>query len=179
MKLLLILLFVLLFFKWIVFALLALPLKIVLLLKKRKDMAKAAGEKTAPSLLGGNPIEQHRSLMQKVKSTIARYIVGYLRYMDFQTGRIPSQHIRRWMYKYFWGVNYGKNVIIYYGAEIRNHHLLTIGEGSIIGDRAILDARHGGINIGKHVNISTAASFWTEQHDYNDPFFRCTEVKRG
>ena len=45
--------------------------------------------------------------------------------------------------------------------------MLTIGKGSIIGDRAILDARHGGIIIGKNVN------------DYNDPYFRCTNIKGG
>lgn len=39
-------LLVLLFFKWIVFALLALPLKVVLLMKKEKDAAKVAGRKT-------------------------------------------------------------------------------------------------------------------------------------
>lgn len=69
------------------------------------------------------------------------------------------------------------------------YHLLWCGnsqpsfahhrKGSIIGDRAILDARHGGIIIGKNVNVSTAASFWTEQHDYNDPYFRCTNIKGG
>ena len=37
-------LLVLLFFKWIVFALLALPLKVVLLMKKEKDAAKLPEE---------------------------------------------------------------------------------------------------------------------------------------
>ena len=45
-------LLVLLFFKWIVFALLALPLKVVLLMKKEKDAAKVAGRKTDLSVLG-------------------------------------------------------------------------------------------------------------------------------
>lgn len=172
-------LFVLLFFKWITFALLALPLKVVLLMKKEKDAAKVAGRKTALSVLG-NPVSECKlSLIQWIKTKVAFYIIGYLRYMDFQTGLIPSQHIRRWLYKYFWGANLAKGGVIYYGAEIRNHHLLTIGEGPIIGDRAILDARHGGIIIGKNVNVSTAASFWSEQHDYNDPYFRCTDVKSG
>jgi len=178
MKVLITILFVVLLFKWIIFALLALPLKVLLWMKKKKDLAKIVGEKTASSALESLP-DSTSSLLRRLKSLIVRYVVGYLRYMDFQTGRIPSQHLRRWMYKYFWGVNFGKNAIVYYGAEIRNHHLLTIGKGSIIGDRAILDARHGGINIGKNVNISTAASFWTEQHDYNDPYFRCTDSKGG
>lgn len=115
-------LLVLLFFKWIVFALLALPLKVVLLMKKEKDAAKVAGRKTDLSVLG-DPISGYKlSLIQQIKAKAASYIIGYLRYMDFQTGRIPSQHIRRWLYKNFWGVNLAKGGIIYYGAEIRNHH---------------------------------------------------------
>ena len=74
-------LLVLLFFKWIVFALLALPLKVVLLMKKEKDAAKVLGD----------PISGYKlSLIQQIKAKAASYIIGYLRYMDFQTGRIPS-----------------------------------------------------------------------------------------
>ena len=61
----------------------------------------------------------------------------------------------------------------------RASYNLFIGEGSIIGDRAILDARRGGIRIGKNVNIGTGVSFWTGQHDYNDPYFRSMPNKRG
>ena len=83
-------LLVLLFFKWIVFALLALPLKVVLLMKKEKDAAKVAGIKTDLSVLG-DPISGYKlSLIQQIKAKAASYIIGYLRYMDFQTGRIPS-----------------------------------------------------------------------------------------
>lgn len=83
-------LLVLLFFKWIVFALLALPLKVVLLMKKEKDAAKVAGRKTDLSVLG-DPISGYKlSLIQQIKAKAASYIIGYLRYMDFQTGRIPS-----------------------------------------------------------------------------------------
>ena len=83
-------LLVLLFFKWIVFALLALPLKVVLLMKKEKDAAKVAGRKTDLSVLG-DPISGYKlSLIQQIKAKAASYIIVYLRYMDFQTGRIPS-----------------------------------------------------------------------------------------
>ena len=63
-------------------------------------------------------------------------------------------------------------MVIYYGAEIRNHCGLKIGKGSIIGDRAILDARNG-IEIGENVNFSTGVSIWTEQHDHRDSNFKC------
>jgi acetyltransferase-like isoleucine patch superfamily enzyme len=55
---------------------------------------------------------------------------------------------------------------------------LHIGEGSIIGDRSILDARSG-IYIGKNVNFSSNVKIWSFQHDHSDPYFNCTEEKVG
>ena len=69
-------------------------------------------------------------------------------------------------------VNIANNVVIYYGADIRAPWNLKIGKGSIIGDKAILDARCG-ITIGKNVNFSSEVSIWSEQHDHRDPYFRC------
>lgn len=92
--------------------------------------------------------------------------------MDIETGKIPSHHIRRFIYKHIFTVRLADKAVIYYGAEIRSHHKLEIGEGSIIGDNAILDARNG-IQIGKNVNFSSGVQIWTEQHAHRDPWFRC------
>jgi len=67
-------------------------------------------------------------------------------------------------------VSIEKNVVIYYGTEIRSPWNLYIGEGTTIGDRCILDARSG-IYLGKNVNFSSEAAVWTLQHDVNDPDF--------
>ena len=100
------------------------------------------------------------------------YIRGYMRYMDFQTGLIPSHHIRNFIYRRIFLVQMEQKAIIYWGAEIRCHGKLKIGKGSIIGDKALLDARNG-ISIGKNVNFSSNISIYTEQHDHRDPMFRC------
>ena len=68
--------------------------------------------------------------------------------------------------------------VIYFGSEIRSHQNLHIGEGTIIGDRSILDARRG-IYIGKNVNFSSNVKIWSYQHDHSDPYFNCTEQKVG
>ncbi len=107
-----------------------------------------------------------------LKKTVWMYYTGLARYYDLSTGHIPSHHIRNFIYRKLFGVKLKKNAVIYYGAEIRNHRGLTIGQGSIIGDRAILDARNG-IEIGENVNLSTGVSIWTEQHDHRDPYFKC------
>ena len=101
------------------------------------------------------------------------FFVGFIRYIDIQVGLIPSHHIRDFIYKYIFKVKIGKKSVIYYGAEIRNHSKLIIGNGSIIGDKAILDARNG-IEIGDNVNFSTRVQIWTEQHDHKDSNFACT-----
>ena len=64
------------------------------------------------------------------------------------------------------------NVVIYYGAEIRDPSNITIEKGSIIGDNAILDGRNG-ITIGENVVFASNVKIWTEQHDHRDPWFRC------
>jgi acetyltransferase-like isoleucine patch superfamily enzyme len=86
------------------------------------------------------------------------------------TGRIPSQNIRRFIYRYFFRIKLGKNTIIYGGAEIRNPASLVIGDNTSIGHQAILDARCG-LTIGKNVNFSTGVWVWTMQHDPQDPYF--------
>lgn len=116
--------------------------------------------------------EQTIKSKQAIKSWITGIISGYIRYFTIQTGYIPSHHIRNFIYKYVLLIEMGHYSIIYFGAEIRDSFKLRIGEGSIIGDKSILDARNG-IFIGKNVNFSSNVSIWTEQHDHKDPLFRC------
>ena len=97
---------------------------------------------------------------------------GYFRYNLFQIAYIPSHIIRDFLYKKVCLVEIGPKAVIYFGAEIREPYKLKIGEGSIIGDRAVLDARNG-ISIGANVNLSTEVHIWTEQHDHRDPDFKC------
>lgn len=86
------------------------------------------------------------------------------------TGKIPSQTIRKLLYRFLFGIRMAKGVVIYGGVEIRNPRQLKIGENSIIGHRSILDARRG-LTIGKNVNLSTGVWIWTMEHDYQDPHF--------
>ncbi|MBN1556261.1 MAG: acyltransferase [Phycisphaerae bacterium] len=91
------------------------------------------------------------------------------------TGKIPSHAIRLFIYKHLFKARIGNKAVIYGGAEIRSPENLVIGERSIIGNSAKLDAR-AGIEIGKNVNFSTGVWIWTMQHDPQDPDFG---VKQG
>ena len=91
------------------------------------------------------------------------------RFVLFQIGMIPSVHLRTWLYRGV-GVKMGKNVTIHFRTEVRCPERLTLGDGTIIGDNAILDARRG-LTMGRNVNLSSDVSIYTHQHDHRDPYF--------
>jgi len=97
---------------------------------------------------------------------------GWTRYMMFQVGTIPSHHIRKFIYKAL-GAEIGKNVVFHFRTEIRGIHRLKIGNGTIIGDNALLAAKRG-LTIGKNVNLSSNVSIYSGAHDHRDPYFRST-----
>jgi acetyltransferase-like isoleucine patch superfamily enzyme len=82
---------------------------------------------------------------------------------------IPSHKVRIGVMKLF-GMKVGAGVGLYTGCEIRNAGGITIGKGTVIGNRCLLDGRRG-IEIGEKVNISPEVFIWTLHHDYNDPGF--------
>lgn len=101
---------------------------------------------------------------------------GGLRFSLYHISIIPSNHIRRFLYRGL-GARIGKNAIIHFKTEIREPTKLIIGKGSIIGDNAILDARSG-LKIGDNVNLSSNVSIYTLQHDHRDPYFACLQNRR-
>lgn len=113
-----------------------------------------------------------KSFFFKFVHIVAPFIKGYQRWMMIETGYIPSHHLRNFLYRHILLAKIAPNAAIYYGAEIRAGINLSIGEESIIGDKAILDARNG-IIIGENVNLSTGVHILTEQHAHKDPYFRC------
>lgn len=96
---------------------------------------------------------------------------GAMRFVIYHISEIPSHHVRRALYKGI-GCHLANNVIVYHKAEIRQPWNLFIGEGTIIGDNALLDARCK-LTIGENVNLSSNVSVYTLQHDYRDSWFRC------
>lgn len=124
--------------------------------------------------------KQHeRPFWEKILSGIDHKISGFkYRLCLYWVANIPSHHIRNFIYRYAYLMPLSKNVVIYKGAEIRFPANCFIGEGSIIGDNVILDAREG-IEIGENVNFSSNVSIWTLQHDYRDPLFKCNPEHYG
>jgi len=165
---LIIILCILIFFKKIFLLLSFYPIRFWMKREKNKEIRNFLKN----DLLNNESVLEYNSFINEIKKLINRYIVGFIRYSIFQVGMIPSHNIRNILYRKVYLVDIEKKAIIYFGSEIRTPYKLKIGEGSIIGDRSILDARNG-IYIGKNVNLSSNVSIWTEQHDYKDPYFKC------
>ena len=108
----------------------------------------------------------------QLKKKVRAVFVGLIRFFDIKIGYLPCLWLRHYIYRKVFLIKLGKDAIVHYGSEIRNHNHLSIGTHSIIGDRAVLDARNG-IVIGENVNISSDVHIYTEQHDHEDPLFRC------
>lgn len=158
--------------KWIIFILMACPLRLICAM----DRCKSRKAKEQVGLDYDTPPPIYRP---HFKGHVRRYLYGYMRYMLFQIGWIPSHHIRNFIYRHIFLVDMAPKSIIYWGAEIRGSYNLHIGKGSIIGDKSILDARREGIYIGENVSFGSNVSLYTEQHDYNDPWYRCNPAKSG
>ena len=103
----------------------------------------------------------------KVVEHFLRY--GGARFVIINISHIPSCHFRKLLYKGL-GVKMGKIVTIHFRTELRAPEKLSLGDGAIIGDNAILDARRG-LTIGRNVNLSSNVSIYTLQHDHRDPYF--------
>ena len=94
---------------------------------------------------------------------------GWQRFSLYQIGTLPSNHLRKWLYKGL-GTDCGKYSVFHFRTELRAPYRLKIGEGTIIGDNALLDARKG-LTMGDNVNLSSNVSIYTDQHDYRSPDF--------
>ena len=114
-----------------------------------------------PLMVGWGLYQNHKTNRFYKLLAVPAYIIerilrfGGGRFLIFNISIIPSIHLRR---------------------EIRAPWSLHIGQGTIIGDNAILDAREG-LNIGKNVNLSSNVSIYTLQHDHRDPYFGCPNPK--
>ena len=118
-----------------------------------------------------------KTLLKAPYVLISRITRGGLeRFVIINVGTIPSVSIRKCIYRIL-GVRMGKNVVFHYKTEIRNPFKLVVGDGSIIGDNAILDAREN-LTIGKNVNFSSNVSIYTLQHNHRDSYFGVDENRK-
>ena len=109
-------------------------------------------------------------MIRRIKNKYTEYYRGFLWwYTNTWLCNIPSKRYRAWKLVRM-GMKLDKNVRFYAGFHIRSPHNITIGEGSSIGPKVLLDGRKG-LTLGKSVVIGYEAILWTLNHDYNDKHF--------
>lgn len=87
----------------------------------------------------------------------------------------PSRRFRIFILNIM-GAKVPKETAVYGGNEYRNPKGLTIGKGTALGHRCLLDARSG-LEIGENVCFGTEVMIWTLHHDYNDLNFAAVGAK--
>lgn len=105
--------------------------------------------------------------MRAIASFFRRFVVDFLLFFLTVTGYLPIHQVRKLIYRMA-GVSIGEQVGFHWRARFYHPWKLTIGNNSIIGNDAMLDARNG-INIGENVSLSMGVWIWTMEHDPHDP----------
>ncbi len=123
--------------------------------------------------------------MKKLKRFISKYkdfvlfrVIFYIKKVlnDFNlllatiVGYIPSHFIRGLFYRYWLGITFPWNSIIYWRCRFFNPRGVHLGQHSIVGNDAFLDGRKG-LFIGNNVNIAGEVRIYTMEHDVNSQTF--------
>lgn len=134
--------------------------------KKHSEKTTGNSGKSTKNTIEPQRVSKKKQFVRKIRIALE----SWLRLNLFVISYFPSHYVRKFFYKYICYMEIGENVVIYYGTEIRAPWNISIEEGTIIGDKCVLDGRYG-IQIGKNVNFSTGAWLWTLQHDVQDSNF--------
>lgn len=119
-----------------------------------------------------------RKIRRRLATIWLEWVTGFL---WWGVGNLPSHHLRRFFYRLA-GVEIGAGSTIHMRARLYDPRHLVIGQDTIIGEQATLDARRqltasqGGITIGDHVAIASQVMIWTSKHDLGSPDFAPREA---
>lgn len=94
-------------------------------------------------------------------------------YILHLAGHIPLHHLRRLLYRMD-GMKIGRGSALHMGTVFYNPSNITIGEDTIIGEKAVLDGRNK-LTIGNHVDIASEVMIYNSQHDISSDNFATVE----
>jgi putative colanic acid biosynthesis acetyltransferase WcaF len=99
-----------------------------------------------------------------------RNLWGFGLYAIFLTGYIPSHGLRKFLYRYLFGVKIGRRSIIHWQTRWFKPSGIRIGNECNIGNNAFLDGRCG-LTIGNRVATGAEIMIYTLQHDIDSADF--------
>lgn len=122
-------------------------------------------------------IQSNKSIKHIIRYFFDHYLYGLMRYSIIKVGKIPSNRIRRFVYRHVFCMNITNNTVINGGCEFRSPWNIYADRCTIMSG-CILDGRSG-IRIGQDVVFGVCVHIWTEEHDLNDPEFKVHPWNRG
>ena len=115
-----------------------------------------------------------------IKEAFRRAFVRFYNWgLDFKLmslrwlGNIPLHSIRNTCYRLA-GIKIGKGSTIHMGANFFQPKGISIGEDSIVGNRAFLDGR-APLKIGSHVDIASEVMIYNSEHDVHQEDMKAVE----
>ncbi len=99
----------------------------------------------------------------KIINRLANYLLDAEVALLWAFSYIPSHLVRRLIFTLA-GMKMGKKSTIHIGCRFYQPKNVVIGEGTIIGDHAILDGR-APLTIGNHVDIASNVMIYNSEHD--------------
>lgn len=90
--------FLIFFGKWLLFILVIPYIKLTAFIHQRHCNKSSKSEKCSPDKYYEE--QNNRNLLSKIKYSIKPILDGFVRYMTFKVGMIPSHHIRNFIYIY-------------------------------------------------------------------------------
>lgn len=136
---------------------------------KKKTVSASA---SAASESAGNRRKGKWYLLKEIYKKLDHYFYGWMRYCIIKTGKIPSNRIRKILYKYVYCMKLSKGTVISGGCEIRSPWNIVLGN-CIVAGNCMLDGR-AGIEIQDNAVLGMYVHIWTQEHDLNDKDFAVT-----
>lgn len=111
---------------------------------------------------------------QKISSRVISYMLDFqLMLLNIITCTVPSHTLRKLFFKAA-GVKIGIKSYIHMGTRFYYPLGITIGVGTIIGDRSFLDGR-APLKIGNYTSIASQVLIYNSEHDINSEDFKSIE----
>ena len=109
----------------------------------------------------------------KITNRFLNYFLDLELFLLWLVGFIPSHLIRNFFY-HLAGIQLGRGSTLHMGARFYQPKNISIGEGTIIGDRVFLDGR-APLEIGNHVDIASQVLIYNSEHDLSDSNMKATK----
>lgn len=144
----------------------------------RKKFANAAINNTEDTnVIVSNNKKNMPGILKTVYKSLDHYMYGWMRFCILKVGNIPSNRIRKILYKYVFCMKISSKTVISGNCEIRSPWNIELKK-CIIAGGCVLDGR-AGILIEDNVVLGMFVHIWTEEHDLQSHDFAVNEKHRG